>query len=401
MARGLTPTRVATLKHSGKRTGPEKHHDRDGLILRVQPSGAKAWIWRGTVAARRGPDGKRGRGKRVEIGLGSPSYVTLDEARDTARDYIRLAKRGNDPRGATLTVPTFAQAMEKAIALRRPAWRGKGSENDWRNSLKSHVVPALGTMPVDAITARHVTDCLQARGFWTKKPVTARRVLTRIRAVLEWARGKGYVKSNVAKAAKGTLPAHNGNGQKHMAALPWADVPGAVRAIRANESGAGSWIGGRLALELQILTAARSSEVCKLTWNEIDLKARVWRLPADKSKTGAAHDVPLAPRALEILSKARQLWGRTGYVFRAARGGTLNANRIGTTLTGAGIPTKKATPHGFRSSFRDWGADNGHAREVLERALNHVVTGVEGAYYRTTHLEQRRPIMDAWADYIG
>ena len=407
MARGLSQTGVAKLRHSGTpnengKLATEKHFDRDGLVLRVQPSGAKAWIWRGTVRARQSPDGMRGRGKRVEIGLGAPSYVSLAEARATALKYLRLGKAGTDPRRARAYVtPTFAEVADAAIRNQRAKWRGLASEKQWRASLETYVFPRLGAAPVDTITAQDVADCLEHAGLWKNKAVTARRVLHRMRVAFSWAKGKGFCSGdNPAKGAKGILPAQAKAKGRSFAAMPHQDVAGAILAIRYAK-GKGSWIGAKLAIEFQVLTVARGCEVRSLSWQDIDVGAGVWNLPAHKCKTGGAHSFPLSVRAQEILRQAGKAWGRTGCVFPAAKGGRMNVNVLGDVLKAAGISPKVATPHGFRRSFRNHGGENEITRDIMERAMNHAVKGSEAPYYTTKLLDLRRPVMQKWADYVS
>ena len=181
-------------------------------------------------------------------------------------------------------------------------------------------------------------------------------------------------------------------GVKHHAFAPHAEVAATLHKIRDADAP----LATRLALEFVILTAARGAEVRSARWDQIDLEARVWTVPAENAKTRRDHRVPLSPEAMAVLDRARELSGGIGLIFpgkgRRQVGGTTMR-----MLVKAADPT--LTVHGFRSSFRSWCADTGVDRETAEAALAHVVAGVEGAYQRSDLHERRRPVMDVWGDY--
>ena len=380
--RQLSALLVRNVKHGGGKPSPDKYYDLHGLILRVSPGGRKYWIWRGTV-----------HGRRRDYGLGQYPYMSLAEARQKAFEYRKLALGGTDPKAAGHNVPTFQQAAEKVIRQQRKTWTpGGGSEGQWRSSLDTYAFPHLGKMRVDKITAREVIGCLQDRDFWTRKATTAKRVKKRISLVMQWAVAQGYRGNNPAgdaiDAALGPQPTE----KQSFKALPHAEAAAAIAKIRA----AKAWAGTKLALEFLALTAVRSGEVRAATWDQINLSERVWTI--GKTKTGQPHRVPIAPRAVRILEEAGGHWGREGRVFPGARLGPMCANSMGRVLKAQDI---NCDPHGWRSSFKSWTADEGIDRGVAEVCLAHKVGGVEGAYLRTDILERRRPVMEAWAAYIG
>ena len=228
---------------------------------------------------------------------------------------------------------------------------------------------------------------------WNEKRETARRVRQRIGAVMKWAVANGYRQDNPAgEAIAAALPKSTGV-QKHMRALPHADVAAALASVRAS----GAWASTKLAFEFLVLTAARSGEVRFATWNEIDLDGAVWTVPAERMKAQREHRVPLSDRALGVLREAREYADGSGLLFPSQTGRVLSDTTISKLVKEQGIA---AVPHGFRSSFRDWCSDTGQAREVAEMALAHVVRGVEGAYARSDLFERRRSLMDRWAAYI-
>ena len=190
---------------------------------------------------------------------------------------------------------------------------------------------------------------------------------------------------------------------RHMPALPYREVAGAVAAVHASRG----WVGAKLAFEFQVLTAARSAEVRLATWDEFDLGALMWTIPDTRMKAQREHRVPLCGRAVEILREAGRLSPAaaagnepTGVVFPSRRGKALSEGGISKLVKLLGIA---AVPHGFRSSFRDWAAEQtNHPREVIEAALAHVVQNqVEAAYARSDLFERRRVLMNDWAAYLG
>ena len=230
--------------------------------------------------------------------------------------------------------------------------------------------------------------------IWNEKRETARRVRQRIGTIMKWAVAQGYRHDNPAGDAIGAaLPKSNGI-QKHFRALPHADVAAALATVRAS----GAAVTTRLAFDFLVLTAARSGEVRRATWAEVDLDAAVWTVPAERMKAQREHRVPLCARAVEILNEARGYADGFGLLFPSVTGRVISDNTLSKLLREQGVA---AVPHGFRSSFRDWCSDTGQPREVAEAALAHVVRGVEGAYARSDLFDRRRALMDAWAAYVG
>ena len=361
---------------------PGKYCDQHGLMLRVLPTGSKQWIWRGTV-----------RGRRVDLGLGGYPYTTLREARERAFEYRKASRAGLDPRVRNRRCPTFAEAVEKVIAMHRPSWRpGSGNEKVWRRTLNTYAVPRLGHMHVDQITSADVMAVLQP--IWNEKAPTAGRLRQRIGAVMRWAIAQGYRADNPAGDAITAALPRNGRQPRHFKAVPHREVAKALAKVRGSTGAAGI----RLSLEFIVLTAARSGEVRGALWEEIDFEEAVWRVPGFRTKTGRSHRVPLSGRALEVLEEAREA-GETDPIFRAVprRRRPMAEGVWRDLLERLGID---ATVHGFRSSFRDWCGETGVPREVAEACLAHAIRNhVEAAYARSDLLERRRQVMEAWAEY--
>jgi integrase len=222
-------------------------------------------------------------------------------------------------------------------------------------------------------------------------------VRQRIGTVLDWAKAAGFRSGDnpVAGVAKG-LPKQTDRGDHH-AALPYEDVPSFVQRLRGSDNGEVV----RLAFEFLILTASRTSEVLEAKWSEFDLQQRVWTLPANRMKAGRTHRVPLVKRTLEILDRAKETGGGSEYVFPGRDGSKPLSNMV--FLMALRRMKLDITAHGFRSSFRDWAAEQTNfPREVCEAALAHSVENkVEAAYRRGDLFRKRRELMTAWADFAA
>ena len=362
---------------------PGLYWDEHGLVLRVKPSGYKQWIQRLFI-----------HGKRRELGLGPVRLVTLAEARDAALANRKVARAGGDPRATRRrSVPTFERAAAKVFAMHRTSWSAKHAAQ-WASTLRMYAHPRIGGKRVDRITSADVMGVLTP--IWSAKHTTAKRVRERIGTVMKWAIAQGYRVDNPAgEAIRAALP-KPGHVQKHLKALPYGEVAGAIEAIR--RSGAGASV--KLGLEFLALTACRSGEVRGARWGEIDVAGAVWTIPASRMKGRRGHRVPLSGRAREILAQAKEHARRSELVFPSARGVQLRALRFSELFRELGI---QAVPHGFRSSFRDWAAEQTDApHAVMEAALAHVVRNkVEAAYARSDLFERRRVLMEQWAEYLA
>ena len=361
---------------------PGRYGDGQGLYLFVQPSGTRSWVQRLVVC-----------GRRQDLGLGSAQLVPLAEAREKALANRKLAREGGDPvaekRRAEGT-PTFADAARRVLAQKRAGWQSSQHPKSWLASLERYAFPRIGPRLISDVTSADVLEILTP--IWHDKAQTARRVRQRIRAVLEWAVAMEWRTDNPCDRLGPVLgPQHAA--VVHRRALPHHDVPAAVAAVRASAAAPGV----TLACEWLVLTAARWGEVRGAEWTEIDTAGRVWMIPATRMKAKRPHRVPLARRAVEILDAARTLGGgRRLLVFPGSDGAPLPEKALRRLLQDQHIA---AVPHGFRSTFRDWAAEEtDHPREVIEAALAHMVHNqVEAAYARPDLFERRRRLMEEWA----
>ena len=364
---------------------PGRHADGNGLFLYVKPEGTRSWIQRIVI-----------RGRRRELGLGSVGLVSLAEARELALANRKLARSGGDPladKRRAAGVPTFAEAARRVVEQKRGGWRGRWHAQNWLRSLERYAFQRIGGRPVSQVNSADVLEILTP--IWHVKPETARAVRQRIRSVLEWAVAMEMRMDNPCDRVLPVL-GPQGDIVQHMQALAHQDVAAAIETVRRSGSAAPAI---KLALEFLVLTAARSGEVRLATWDEMDVAGGVWTISAERMKAKREHRVPLCGRAVEILDAARKL-GDGDLVFPMRSRRAIAASTLPKMLRQHGIA---AVAHGFRSSFRDWAAEQtDHPREVIEAALAHVVQNkVEAAYARSDLFERRRRLMDEWSAYLA
>lgn len=378
----LTVLRVKNAK-------PGRHSDGKGLYLLVKPSGARSWVLRVQTD-----------GRRRDFGLGPADLVSLEEARDKAREGRKMSKAGFDPskewKRVRTVVPTFEVAARQYHENVKRGWK-KGKHGDqWLATLEAYAFPLIGQWTVDEIDAAAIQKALLP--IWLVVPETARRVRQRIGSVLDFSHAQGWrpTEAPMRAVAKG-LPKQPKKGA-HFAAMPYADLPDFMSSLRSEEATL-----GRLALQFTVLTAARSGEVRGATWEEIDSEAAVWSIPASRMKGGEAHIVPLSAEALAILEQVRPFRSgrKSESVFPGFKGKPLSDATLSKALRVAGGGV--ATVHGMRSAFRDWVAEKMPTvpGDVAEAALAHSIPNrVEAAYRRAKYLDQRRELMAAWSKYV-
>ncbi len=366
---------------------PGRHADGNGLYLFVQPTGTRSWVQRLVV-----------RGRRRELGLGAVALVPLAAAREQALSNRQLARSGGDPlieRRRAEGMPTFAEAARRVLEQKQGAWRGPRHAQSWLRSLERYAFPRIGGRPVCEVNSADVLEILTP--IWHEKAETARAVRQRIRSVLEWAVAMELRADNPCDRILPVLGPQNDVVQ-HMRALPHREVGAALATVRASTVAEPAV---KLVFEFLVLTASRSGEARQAQWAEIDTRARVWTIPATRMKAKREHRVPLCGRTLAILEEARSLGGDGGgLVFPSKRGKPVSATTLPKMLQQHRIA---AVPHGFRSTFRDWAAEEtNHPREVIEAALAHVVQNkVEAAYARSDLFERRRRLMQDWSAYLN
>ena len=387
--RALTATQVAALSdHTVHWVAPS-------LYLQIRPQGTRSWLFRYFRD-----------GTNQWMGLGAVADKPLSEARDEAAMLRVLVKRGGDPMAERREVeaaakpkskakqPTFAECAEKYIEAHRSGWKNDKHIAQWESTLRIYAGPIIGKRPVDTISIEDVLKVLQP--IWIDKPETASRLRGRIEKVLGWATAmkfrSGDNPADWSGALGHLLPAISKvQTVVHHKAVPYDEVPALMAELRKNDS-----ISAK-ALMFTILTVARTGESTGARWDEIDLDAKVWTVPADRMKSGREHRVPLSDAAIKLL-KSIPREGR--YVFESPTHRRPLSNMAMLQLL-RGIRDDGVTVHGFRSSFRDWAAEKTDVpREVVEACLAHAIgDGAELAYKRTDFLEKRRSLMEQWAGH--
>lgn len=380
-----------------KLTKPGRYNDGDGLYLFVQASGNRSWVfrWRDRVT-----------GKLRDKGLGPVRIVTLSSARERASECRDIVWSGGDPiaasqerrsaaRLAQAKRMTFAECCEKYIDAHRESWRNAKHAGQWTATLNTY---AKTLLPLDVadIDTGLVVKCLEP--IWKAKTETATRVRQRIESVLGWATVRGFRTGDNPARWRGhldtLLPKPNAIKKvEHMAALPHGEINGFLQELRKSQG-----LGAR-ALELQILTAMRPGAAAGARWEEIDLDAKLWTIPGERMKTRKGkeeereHIVPLSEPALALM---RSLVRANDFVFPSAR-----KNKPITTaamLKATRAVRQDVDSHGFRSTFRDWGAEcTNYPRDLLEAALAHTLKDkTEAAYLRSKLVVKRANLMEDW-----
>jgi integrase len=379
-----------------------KYGDGGNLWFVVGDSGKAKWVLRVQIA-----------GKRREMGLGTYPVVSLKQAREDARKHTSLAKGGADPinvRSAqklkARTTPSFGECATAFIDNLQGASRNAKHIQQWRNTITQYC-PQLLNLPVDSISQEHVLSAVLP--IWKTKHTTAKRLLGRIDKVLGYATAarwrEGQNPASYRGALEYLLPKVK-HVVKHEPSLPWQKAPTFWLAL-------GEQIGiARNALAFLILTAARSSEVRFMTWGELDLNERTWTVPAERMKLGVKHTVPLSDAAIKILEvQPKRSADEIVFSMRASKPMSdmtlgaiikrMNAKRD-TREQFLDPDGRQACPHGFRSTFRMWAAEeSGFSRDVAEFALAHKLPDeVEAAYQRGTQFVKRSEMMQSWARYL-
>lgn len=383
----LSARRVATVAEAGY------YADGGGLYLQLTATGSKSWIFRFTR-----------HGKTRDMGLGPLHTVSLAEARIVATAARKALLDGIDPldaRRAALAVKagisTFAVAAAEYIAEQAKGWTNAKHAEQWTNTLDTYAMPTIGQKPVDAIDTTDVLAIL--RPIWETKTETATRVRQRIEAVLDaqyaqrhWdkqnpARWRGHLSKLLPKPSKVREV-------RHFPALPYKDMPAFMAKLRADTCTAAR------ALEFLILTVARTNMVSKADWPEVD--GALWTVPKERMKGKIEHIVPLSAAAVALLEALPRIKGSQA-VFRGDRGLKAHMSNAAMDALLERMGYAHVTVHGFRSTFKDWAAEQtDFPNEVSESALAHVVKDkTEAAYRRGALLKKRRQLMEAWAKYCG
>lgn len=371
-----------------------------GLYLKIGSTPtAKSWILR-TQAI----EGQR------KYGLGGYPAVTLADARKAVTALRIGLLAGIDPAAektakrakrleSKANAVTFDQCAARYIEAKRLEWQNIKHAAQWSSTLKTYASPVIGKLHVKDIKRAHVLEVLTP--IWPTKTETAGRVRGRIEAVLDYAKSLDL--------RTGDNPAQWRGGLQSVLAAPKKVTPvvnqPSLSYTRLNEFmallKASQGMGARC-LEFAILTAARSNEAAGATWAEIDLDAALWTIPAQRMKKKKAHFVPLSTQAIELLRSLPVFFGNPHVFASPSKQG---AAVVGDTLLvlakrlAKGM-NEQVTTHGFRATFNEWAANcTDFDSQTVQFALAHSLSdSVEAAYQRTTLIEKRKPLMQAWAN---
>ena len=379
---GLVLHNVLTQMRA-KNLGPGKHPDGQGLWLVKRDKNAGKWILRLVVS-----------GKRREMGFGRWPDVSIAEARERAATARRLLRDGLDPilerskTKRTVKRLTLSEAINGCFKARKAQLKREGDAGRWLSPLNTHIIPKLGSYPVEEIDQHTLVETLGP--IWHDKPEVARKALNRVNLTLKHAAALGLDVDLQATMKSRALLGKQRHQAEHIPSLPYVDAPAFYQWLTT--------VPGltALALRLLMLTVARTSEVRLATSQEI--RGDVWHLSSDRTKTGREQRVPLTDEALAVIAAARKL-SESDYLFPSFKGKPLSDAAMAALMKREG---HAARPHGFRASFRTWVEEQTDTPfEVKEAALGHVVDGgVVGAYQRSDRLEKRRSLMTLWSAWL-
>ncbi|MDY0268314.1 tyrosine-type recombinase/integrase [Trichloromonas sp.] len=391
IAAPLTDTRIRTAKAAGKDLTLA---DGGGLSLLVKTSGAKLWRFRYTFE-----------GKRNMLGFGTYPATSLADARDKRSEALRMIESGIDP-GQHRKAVTAAKAELRAnnFEVVSREWIGKVSPG-WSEAntevvtklLEKNVFPWIGKTPVAEVDAPELLKVLrrmEERGIVK----SAHRVRSICGQIFRYAIATGRASRDVAADLRGALTTAQ---KKHLPAI--TDPPKVAELLRAIDAFEGSFV-VRCALRLAPLVFVRPGELRKAEWEEIDLEKDLWSIPAEKMKMKMPHIVPLSRQAVAILKEIHPMTGTGRYVFPCARSVTkpMSDMALQAALRRMGYEKGMMTPHGFRAMARTILDEVLQVRpDFIEHQLAHAVRDPNGrTYNRTSHLAERKKMMQTWADYL-
>ncbi|MBT7443153.1 MAG: integrase arm-type DNA-binding domain-containing protein [Methylococcales bacterium] len=380
----LTARKVETAKQGS-------HEDGGGLRIVVSPSGSKRWVLRYTIDK-----------KRREMGLGSFPEVSLVDARDFRHEARKLIASGTDPINQRKAVslekhetPTFDMCSKLYIESKRPEWSNAKHATQWTNTLRDYASPIIGNKPVDQVN----TDDLKLilKPIWLTKTETAKRVRNRIENILNWAKANKHRSGENPAAWRGHLDHLLPKPEKiakvvHHPAMPYQELPKFIQLLTSTRESLSA-----KALFLTILCGTRTSETLNAQWSEIDLEDHLWTIPEERMKAGREHRIPLTEQMVTLIQSIPKI---NQFVFPGMKKNKPLSNMamlVALRKLGYG----QYTVHGFRSTFRDWCAEQTmFPSEIAEAALAHANRNkVEAAYQRGDLLEKRRTLMEAWSLY--
>ena len=370
-----------SIKNAEIRDKKYKLQDRDGLHIIIYPTGNKSFVMRYQM-----------QGKRIDIGIGSYPKITLAAARAKCRDYRQLIDSGINPKHHKVndnTVKTFAQVSEMWLDHKAPSITPRTLKN-LEERIKNNALPIIGYKTMNSINRKDmlsIIDKCEARGV----SYTAKRTINAISQIYEYAINRDLVNDEYNPTLRVTqaIRPHIVENNPH---LNESEITHFYKLLLDYQ---GRPIYG-IACQFLILTMVRTIEMRKAEWRHIDMKARLWRIPAEHMKTRKPHIVPLSNSVISILE---DLPNKQGRVFTGVASKGMSENAILSVIRTLGYKGR-ITGHGFRSTASTILNEKGHPPHVIDRQLAHEKKGVEASYNHAQYLSERVKLMQAWDDIV-
>ncbi len=385
------PLNDPAIRNATTDTKPKKLYDSGGLYLLVTPTGGKWWRFK-----------YRFGGKEKLLSLGTYPQVSLKDARNDRDKAKKLLRNRIDPSAERKAVKQTESGQGSVEAVARE-WFAKFSQS-WSTShaetieqrIENYIIPNIGQRQINEIAAPELLAVLrkiEAKGYVE----TAHRVKQICGQIFRYAIATGRMERDPAADLKGALPPAK---SKRMASI--IDPKGVGGLLRAIDDYRGSMV-TQCALKFGIFTFVRPGELRHAEWEEINLDATEWRIPAEKMKMKSPHIVPLSKQAVSVLKKIQLLTGHAKYVFPSERSYSrpMSENTVNAALRRMGYTKDELTSHGFRSMASTLLHEQGWKSDIIERQLAHQERNkVKAAYNHAEHLPERKKMMQAWANYL-
>ena len=373
------------------------YSDGDGLRLRVDKNNNKNWVFRYSMF-----------GKSKDMGLGKFPIVTLNDARQKLVNAKKIIYEGKDPiklkKEKQIELKrksiTFKKIRDEFIETFQVEWSNSKHKNQWINTLKTYADPIIGDLAPSEIKTHHILSILKP--IWSSKHETASRIRQRLERIFSYCIASDFMERPNPASLKDNLEfllpkVSKSLSVQHLRSLDYQDLPFLIpKLINPHTTPS-------LALALLITTACRTNEVIGSTWNEINLKDKVWVIPAHRMKMRQEHTVPLNDLALRVLNLIEKN-NASPFIFLNAKKTTHICNNTMRYFLMKNLPDyfKDTVPHGFRSSFRNWAEENhNYSRRAVELCLAHANKNkVEKAYLRSNLLSKRIEIMNEWNKFL-
>ena len=373
------------------------YSDGDGLRLRVDKNNNKNWVFRYSMF-----------GKSKDMGLGKFPIVTLNDARQKLVNAKKIIYEGKDPiklkKEKQIELKrksiTFKKIRDEFIETFQVEWSNSKHKNQWINTLKTYADPIIGDLAPSEIKTHHVLSILKP--IWSSKHETASRVRQRLERIFSYCIASDFMDRPNPASLKDNLEfllpkVSKSLSVQHLRSLDYQGLPFLIpKLINPHTTPS-------LALALLITTACRTNEVIGSTWNEINLKDKVWVIPAHRMKMRQEHTVPLNDLALRVLNLIEKN-NASPFIFLNPKKTTHICNNTMRYFLMKNLPDyfKDTVPHGFRSSFRNWAEENhNYSRRAVELCLAHANKNkVEKAYLRSNLLSKRIEIMNEWNKFL-